>query len=136
MAKQSRRTSRARAPRSSAKRTQRHEGARRGKGSPPVLLVILASDTATLERVVSVLIDLGIGSSVLDAHPLSSVLRSELPIFSALASLLPPSPDGRLLVSLTTADLADRTVRLLERRPSGTRGPLVATIALRSMTGA
>jgi hypothetical protein len=101
-----------------------------------VLLVILASDTATLERVVSVLIDLGIGSSVLDAHPLSSVLRSELPIFSALASLLPPSPDGRLLVSLTTADLADRTVRLLERRPSGTRGPLVATIALRSMTGA
>jgi hypothetical protein len=101
-----------------------------------VLLVILASDTATLERVVSVLIDLGIGSSVLDAHPLSSVLRSELPIFSALASLLPPSPDGRLLVSLTTADLADRTVRLLERRPSGTKGPLIATIALRSMTGA
>lgn len=134
MAKRSRRRT-PRGDRPAAKVTQRHKGARRQKASPPVLLLILASDTATLERVVSVLIDLGIGSSVLDAHPLSSVLRSELPIFGALASLIPPSPDGRLLVSFTTADAADRAVRLLERRPQGAKAPLIATIALRSMTG-
>lgn len=107
----------------------KHSGART-KGVH-ALLIVLAQDNATLDRVVTALIDLGIQTTVIESKPLSTVLRTELPIFSGLASLLPPTPDGRLLLSVTTATLADRAVRLLSGGDARPR--FLGTIALRSL---
>lgn len=130
MAKRSRKTasSRVRAPR------RRRVGASRSAARATdrrVLLIVLVADAADLERVVSVLIDLGIAASVVESKPLSNVLRNELPIFSGLASLLPAKPEGRLVLSLTTAQDADRAAALLAAGIAEGPSLLVASIALR-----
>lgn len=133
MAKRGRKRNSIRAA-SAARATRRH-AARPRKRESGVLLLVLVSDARALEQAVAVLVDLGLAATVLESRPLSTVLRTELPIFSGLASLLPQAPDGRLLVSIASSALADRASRQLSRGEARARPTIVATIGLRNISG-
>jgi hypothetical protein len=110
--------------------------ARPARAARPALLIVLATTSAHLEEAVAVLIDMGIAATVIQTKPLTTVLRDELPVFAGLASLLPKMPESRLLVSITSIELADRALKMLSAEDSASRsGLFVATVALRGFIG-
>lgn len=138
MAKRRRRTGDRRSARRIApgagKRSIAKKAKSRAEKSPGgALLIVLARDASGLRGALEVLIDLGISATVIEAHPLSTILRKEVPLFSGLASLLPETPDGRLVLCLTSIDEAERAADLLAEMRRAEHGLIIAVLPVARM---
>ena len=86
------------------------------------LLLLIVRNKAVLDEVVTGLLDAGItGATILDSRGLGSVLRHDMPIFAGLASLLPETTDGRVVVSLVTAEVIEPLKRFIDEMHAGDR---------------
>jgi hypothetical protein len=79
----------------------------------PVLLVLVVASPTMLDDIVTVLLDFGVGGTVVESKGLAALLRAEMPIFSGLASLLPETTGSRLVFSVTTRGQADKVMDFL-----------------------
>jgi len=100
-----------------------------------LLLIVIASNPATLDDLVTALLDIGItGGTVVESKGLGTILREEMPIFAGLASMLPQNTASRVLISVTTRNLADAFFSYLEQELKQSQRPIVATVPVdRSM---
>jgi hypothetical protein len=99
------------------------------------LLVLIARTEDTFEPVLTALIDAGIaGATVIESRGLGAVIRSELPIFTGLAALLPPDTGGRVLISITSQASIDTLLRHLLTLPVDAR-PVGAVLPLQGVIG-
>lgn len=99
------------------------------------LLVLIARTEDTFEPVLTALIDAGIaGATVIESRGLGAVIRSELPIFTGLAALLPPDTGGRVLISITSQTSIDTLLRHLQALPVDAR-PVGAVLPLQGVIG-
>ena len=55
-----------------------------------VLVLMIVSDPGTLDRLITVLLDIGApGATVIESKGMASIIREEMPMFAGLAHLLP-----------------------------------------------
>ncbi len=99
------------------------------------LLVLVSRTEDTFEAVITALLDAGVsGATVLESRGLSAVLRSELPIFTGLAALLPADTGGRVVISICTQRDVDTLLRHLEHLPVDAR-PVGAVLPVQGVIG-
>ncbi len=105
---------------------------------PVVLVIVIITDPALVEEIVTGMIDLGVDGTLVEAKGLTALLREEMPIFSGLAQMLPVPSASRVLLAATTEPMAERVIELLQwrggvggRRPIGLVLPLSRTVGLR-----
>lgn len=91
-----------------------------GRKAEASLLVTVVTSNEALQDVVTTLLDLDLGGTVVDCKGLLAVLRDEMPIFGGLAAMLPERATGsRVVFSLTTRALARRALDELRATASG-----------------
>lgn len=102
-----------------------------------VLLFIIVSDPGALDRLITLLLDMGVtGATVIESKGMGAIIREEMPIFSGLAPLLPARTGSRLIMSVTTrqraADVFEAiTKELKEReRPIAFTTPVAQSLGL------
>ncbi|TVQ31890.1 MAG: hypothetical protein EA376_07845 [Phycisphaeraceae bacterium] len=83
-------------------------------GSDRVLLVMIASNPAMLDDLITALLDIGVtGATVIETKGMGAILREDMPIFAGLASLIPEHTGSRVVLSLTTSKQAGEAFRYL-----------------------
>jgi len=102
------------------------------------LLVLIARTEESFDPVVTALLDAGItGATVLESRGIGAIIRSEMPIFAGLASLLPQATGSRVILSVAPPDRVEALLRFLdqlprERRPIGVTLPVNQVLGLES----
>ncbi|MCE9619331.1 MAG: hypothetical protein K8R92_05440 [Planctomycetes bacterium] len=100
------------------------------------LLVLVARTEESFDPLVTALIDAGIqGATVLESRGLGAIIRSEMPIFAGLASLLPQATGSRVVLSIASRAQIDALMRFMsqlpvERRPLGVTLPVETVMGL------
>ncbi len=96
------------------------------------MLVMVARTENTFESVLTALLDAGVsGATVVESRGMGAVLRSDLPIFTGLAALLPGDAGSRMVISFCTRTHIEALMRHLgtlpvDQRPVGVVLPLDA----------
>ena len=101
----------------------------------PVLLVLIIASPGMLDDIVTILLDFGIGGTVVESKGLAAVLRAEMPIFSGLASLLPDSTSSRIIFSMTIRAQAEKALDFLTEGLSRTGRPIGFIVSLDRVVG-
>lgn len=103
-----------------------------------VLLFIIVSDPGALDRLITLLLDMGVaGATVIESKGMGAIIREEMPIFSGLAPLLPAHTGSRVIVSVTSRPRAGDVLQALERefkereRPIAFTTPIVHSLGVR-----
>jgi hypothetical protein len=103
-----------------------------------VLLFIIVSDPGALDRLITLLLDVGItGATVIESRGMGAIIREEMPIFSGLAALLPSRTGSRMIVSVTGRQRAADVLSALERefkerdRPMAFTTPIAQSLGIR-----
>ena len=105
-------------------------------GSAPVLLVIILSDPAELDKLITLLLDAGVtGATVLESKGMAAILREDMPIFSGLASLLPERTGSRVIFSVTTREGAAGVFAVLEEELKERERPIALTVPVDASLG-
>jgi len=87
------------------------------------LLVMIASDEAAFDELVTGMLDVGLhGGTIVQSKGLGAILRQDIPIFAGLAALLPHHTGSRMVFSLTDEKKIEAMKRFVEemhpeRRP-------------------
>lgn len=102
-----------RKPQATGRRATRAAREARRAGVRRVLLVVFIPGRAELDGVVTGLLDIGLSATVLESKGLAAVLREEMPMFGALAEMLPKLEGSRVILSATTRALADRALNYI-----------------------
>jgi len=103
-----------------------------------VLLVIIVGSPAVLDDLVTVMLDFGVGGTLVESKGLAAHLREEMPIFSGLASLLPQSTGSKIIFSVSKRKQAEQVLDFMEKevkhaqRPLGFIAPLHRIVGLRT----
>lgn len=106
---------------------------RRDADARMVVLVARAEDT--FEAVMTALLDAGVsGATVIESRGLGAVLRTDLPIFTGLAALLPGDSGSRMIVSFCTRAHVETLLRHLSAMPVDQR-PVGAVIPVDGFFG-
>lgn len=117
-----------------AERQPRKRADGRG-GAERVLIVMVASSPAALDELITLLLDLGLpGATVLESKGLGAILRSEMPIFSGLAAMIPEQTGSRVILSAASVERADELLDALEELPAGSR-PIAFTTPIDRAVG-
>ena len=113
--------------------------AEQGKGLSPdgrVLLVMIASDHAMFDDLITALLDIGLtGATVIESKGMGSILREEMPIFAGLAALIPEHTGSRVLLSVTTREQAERVFQFLEDEIKAANRPIALTVPVERTAG-
>jgi len=101
-----------------------------------VLLLMIASDHAMFDDLITALLDIGLtGATVIDSRGMGSIIRDEMPIFAGLAALIPEQTGSRVLLSITTRELAGRVFQYLEQELKAANRPITVTVPVESAVG-
>jgi len=101
-----------------------------------VLLVMIASDHAMFDDLITALLDIGLtGATVIESRGMGSILREEMPIFAGLAALIPEHTGSRVLISVTTREQAQRVFRFLETELKVANRPIAVTVPVELAVG-
>jgi nitrogen regulatory protein P-II 1 len=114
------------------------EAEQRGELSPDgrVLLVMIASDHAMFDELITALLDIGLtGATVIESRGMGSILREEMPIFAGLASLIPEHTGSRALLSVTTREQAGRVFQYIDTELKVANRPIAVTIPIENAAG-
>ena len=110
-----------------------------GSGLSPdgrVLLVMIASDHAMFDDLITALLDIGLtGATVIESRGMGSILREEMPIFAGLAALIPEHTGSRVLISATTREQAGRVFHFLETEIKAANRPIALTVPVERSAG-
>jgi len=110
-----------------------------GNGLSPdgrVLLVMIASDHAMFDDLITALLDIGLtGATVIESKGMGSILREEMPIFAGLAALIPEHTGSRVLLSATTRVQAERVFQFLEDEIKAANRPIALTVPIERSAG-
>lgn len=101
----------------------------------PVLLVLIIASPGMLDDIVTILLDFGIGGTVVESKGLAAVLRAEMPIFSGLASLLPDSTSSRIIFSMTIRTQAEKALDFLSQGLGRAGRPIGFIVSLDRVVG-
>ncbi|MHC4975951.1 MAG: hypothetical protein ACYTF7_05020 [Planctomycetota bacterium] len=105
-------------------------------GESLVLLYLIVSDPSTLDRLMTVLLDLGIsGATVIESKGMAAIIREEMPIFSGLGTLLPERTGSRVVISATKQRRADQLFEVLGEEFGQRQRPIAFTVGIVSSTG-
>ena len=84
-------------------------------GADRALLIVIASDPAAMDDLLTALLDFGVtGATLVESKGMAAVLREEMPIFAGLMALLPGSTGSRMLFSVTTHETAQRVLDYID----------------------
>jgi hypothetical protein len=114
------------------------EAEQRGELSPDgrVLLVMIASDHAMFDELITALLDIGLtGATVIESRGMGSILREEMPIFAGLAALIPEHTGSRVLLSVTTREQAGRVFKYLDTELKASNRPIAVTVPVENAAG-
>ncbi|RMH23544.1 MAG: hypothetical protein D6693_11310 [Planctomycetota bacterium] len=101
-----------------------------------VLLVVIASDPASMDDLLTALLDIGItGATLIDSKGMATVLREEMPIFSGLAALLPGTTGSRMLFSVTTSETASQVLDYVTNQMRADAKPIAAVVPVTAVAG-
>ncbi len=101
-----------------------------------VLLVMIASNPAMLDDLITTLLDIGMsGATILESKGMTAILREEIPIFAGLASLLPENTGSRVLLSAAKRRQADQIIAHLEQEMKPAERPIVFTTPIERYLG-
>jgi hypothetical protein len=104
--------------------------------SARVLLHLIISDPSTLDRLMTVLLDLGIGgATVIESKGMAAIIREEMPIFSGLGALLPERTGSRVVFSATTVERAEQLFAVLDEEFSQRQRPIAFTVPIIGWVG-
>ena len=112
-----------------------------GKSSGPtaterVLLFMIVSDPGTLDRLITVLLDIGApGATVIESKGMASIIRDEMPMFAGLAHLLPERTGSRVLLAAMTPAKSDEALSVFEREFKERDRPIALVVPIQRMTG-
>ncbi len=110
-----------------------------GNGLSPdgrVLLVMIASDHAMFDDLITALLDIGLtGATVIESKGMGSILREEMPIFAGLAALIPEHTGSRVLISVTTRVQAEKVFQFLEDEIKAANRPIAITVPIERTAG-
>lgn len=101
----------------------------------PVLLVIVVASTTMLDDLVTVLLDFGVGGTVVEAKGLAAILRAEMPIFSGLASLLPEATGSRMVFSVARRSDVEKVMDFLVEGFKPGERPMAFAVGLERVVG-
>lgn len=101
----------------------------------PVLLVLVVASPSMLDDIVTVLLDFGVGGTIVESKGLAALLRAEMPIFSGLASLLPETTGSRLVFSVTSRGQADKVLDFLSEGLKHSQRPIGFFVGLDRVVG-
>ena len=108
-----------------------------GSNSDAVLLFLVVSDPDALDRIITLLLDVGItGATVIESRGMGAIIREEMPIFSGLAPLLPARTGSRVIVSATSTSRADEMFTAFEREFKERDRPIAFTTPISRLLGA
>lgn len=110
-------------------------GAQPGSGEGLVLVVVIVGSQQALDDVVTGLLDLGMGGTLLESKGLAALLREEMPIFSGLAAMLPESSRTRTIISVTTREKATQLLTMLEKTVKSTQRAVAFTVPVDAAIG-
>ena len=110
-----------------------------GNGLSPdgrVLLVMIASDHAMFDDLITALLDIGLtGATVIESKGMGSILREEMPIFAGLAAMIPEHTGSRVLISVTTREQAEKVFQFLEDEIKAANRPIAITVPVERTAG-
>ena len=101
-----------------------------------VLLVMIASDHAMFDDLITALLDIGLtGATVIESRGMGAILREEMPIFAGLAALIPEHTGSRVLLSVTTREQAGRVFQYMETELKAANRPIALTVPIEQAAG-
>lgn len=101
-----------------------------------VLLVMVASDHAMFDDLITALLDIGLtGATVIESRGMGSILREEMPIFAGLAAMIPEHTGSRVLLSVTTREQSGRVFRYLDTELKVANRPIAITVPIEDFAG-
>lgn len=101
-----------------------------------VLLVMIASDHAMFDDLITALLDIGLtGATVIESRGMGAILREEMPIFAGLAALIPEHTGSRVLLSVTTREQAGRVFQYMETELKAANRPIALTVPIEHAAG-
>lgn len=95
-----------------------------------VLMVMVVSSHATLDDMLTGLLDLAVPGTVLESKGLMAIMRQEMPIFGGLASMLPETTGSRVVISMTTREKAQQVFEFLRKEIAEPDWPVVCTVRM------
>ncbi len=102
------------------------------EASALVLVVAILGSQQAVEDVVTGLLDLGMGGTLLESKGLAALLREEMPIFSGLAALLPEASRTRTIMSVTTREKAAALLKVVEATAERTQRAVAFVVPVES----
>jgi len=101
-----------------------------------VLLVMIASNPAMLDDLITALLDIGVtGATVIETKGMGAILREDMPIFAGLASLIPEHTGSRVVLSLTTSKQAEEVFKYLLEELESNERPIAFTTPVDRVCG-
>ncbi len=100
-----------------------------------VLVVIITPNTKVFDGVATGLLDLGVAGTVADVKGLMTLVREEMPVFSGLASMLPETLGSKMILSVTTRELAGEVFEMIELEFKATERPIAFTTPIERSVG-
>jgi hypothetical protein len=103
--------------------------------SPQRLLVIITRNQASLDDLITGLLDIGItGATVVESRGLAAIVREDMPMFAGLAELLPQSTGSRVILSLAPQPFVDMLQSFVNEMKIDDR-PLVIVMPVEQVIG-
>lgn len=107
-----------------------------GASKEHVLLIVVASDPASFDELLTVLLDFGVsGATLVESKGMAAVLREEMPIFAGLVALLPGATGSRMLFSVTTPDQASKVLDYIAGESRDDTRPIAVTLPILRVSG-
>lgn len=117
-------------------RPEQKAGSPEAEPRAAALLFIIVSDPGALDRLITLLLDMGVtGATVIESKGMGAIIREEMPIFSGLAALLPARTGSRVVVSATSQQRAADVLGALEREFKERDRPIAFTTAIGQSLG-
>jgi hypothetical protein len=99
------------------------------------LLVLFSRTEAAMSELITGLLDVGItGMTVLDTTNLGTIMQRDMPIFAALAELLPKTTGNRIMMSLCNGETI-RAVKRVVREMQPDHQPIALVLPIEEMFG-
>lgn len=105
-----------------------------GKTDPVLLMIVVASPEA-MDELVTGMLDIGVGGTLVDSKGLAAHLREEMPIFSGLAALLPQTTGSRIVFSVARREQAQEVLDYIESEMRHAARPLAFIVPLERVVG-
>ncbi len=101
-----------------------------------VALIMIVPDRAVLDDIVTALLDLGLGGTIIESKGLMATVREEMPVFSGLAELMPEHTGSKVVLSATTKARAQDVFDYLQAEVPEAERPIAFTLPISQLLGA